>query len=214
MIKAILWDNDGILVDTERLYFQATQQTLAKAGVQLTEEMYLDLFLVKAKGAWHLAEAKGIPKEDVDRLRADRGRLYLSMLQKGVKSIDGVEEVLRTLYGKYFMGVVTSSHRKHFEAIHRSTGLMKYFSFALTSEDYTKFKPDPEPYLSAIGKSGFTANECVAIEDSERGLVSAIGAGLKCFVIPTAMTGSQKFSGAYKILKSVREVPAEIARIV
>ncbi|HEY6953486.1 MAG TPA: HAD family phosphatase [Bacteroidota bacterium] len=213
MIKAILWDNDGILVDTERLYFRATQQTLATVGVHLTEEMYQDLFLVKAKGAWHLAEAKGIPKEDLDRLRADRGRLYLSMLEKGVKSIEGVEEVLRTLHGKYFMGVVTSSHREHFEAIHRSTGLMKYFSFALTSEDYEKFKPDPEPYLMAIRKSGFSANECVAIEDSERGLTSATGAGLRCFVIPTAMTRSQKFKGAYKILQSVREIPSAIASI-
>lgn len=213
MIKSVLWDNDGILVDTERIYFLATQQTLATVGVKLTEEMYVDLFLVQAKGAWHLAEAKGISRDDVSQLRAERSALYLSLLEKEAKIIDGVEEVLSTLYGKYLMGVVTSSRREHFEAIHRSTGLMKYFSFVLTSEDYAKFKPDPEPYLTAIGKAGFSAEECIAIEDSERGLASAKGAGLKCFVIPNGLTRSGTFTGAYKILRSIREVPVEITYI-
>lgn len=56
MIKAILWDNDGVLVDTERLYFRATKEILATVGVELSQEMYSDLFLAQAKGARHLAE--------------------------------------------------------------------------------------------------------------------------------------------------------------
>jgi beta-phosphoglucomutase-like phosphatase (HAD superfamily) len=55
MIKAIFWDNDGVLVDTERRYFLATQQVLATTGIPLTKEQYIELFLVQGKGAWHLA---------------------------------------------------------------------------------------------------------------------------------------------------------------
>ena len=210
MIKAILWDNDGVLVDTEHLYFIATRQVLAAVGITLTEEMYVELLLVQGRGAWHLAEEKGMSQEDVVRLRDQRNALYLKLVSTEAKVIDGVEEVLSGLHGKYLMGVVTSSKREHFEAIHSKTGLMKYFAFVLASGDYDKHKPDPEPYLTAIQKTGFKTEECIAIEDSERGLISATGAGLKCIVIPRGLTRSQKFEGAYKVLKSIRELPGAL----
>jgi HAD superfamily hydrolase (TIGR01509 family) len=115
--------------------------------------------------------------------------------------------VLKQLHGKYLMGVVTSSHREPFELIHRSTGFMEYFAFALTGEDYTKYKPDPEPYLLAIEKTGFSVDECIAIEDSWRGLTAAISAGLRCIVVPRGFTLTGRFDGAYTVLKDVRELP-------
>jgi HAD superfamily hydrolase (TIGR01509 family) len=210
MIKAILWDNDGVLVDTEHLFFLATQKILASVGVVLSQEMYVDLFLVQGKGAWHLAEAKGITPANVIQLRIQRDAQYLNLLSTQAKVNDGVEEVLSTLHCKYLMGVVTSSQREHFELVHNTTGLMKYFAFILTCEDYIKFKPDPEPYLTAIQKSGFKKEECIAIEDSERGLASATAAGLKCFIIPNRLTRSGVFLNAHKILKNIRDLPAEL----
>jgi beta-phosphoglucomutase-like phosphatase (HAD superfamily) len=58
MIKAILWDNDGVLVDTERLYYLATRQILATIGISLSQEQYRELFLIQGAGAWHLVEEK------------------------------------------------------------------------------------------------------------------------------------------------------------
>jgi HAD superfamily hydrolase (TIGR01509 family) len=211
MIKAILWDNDGVLVDTEHLYFLATQQVLASVGITLTQEMYVDLLLVQGRGAWHLAEAKGMSPMDVDQLRNQRNALYLKLVTTQAKVIDGVEEVLSTLYGRYMMGVVTSSKREHFESVHRNTGLIKYFAFVLTGEDYSRFKPDPEPYLMAIRKTGLEKKECIAVEDSERGLTSATAAGLKCIVIPNGLTRSGTFPGAYKVLESIRALLTELA---
>jgi HAD superfamily hydrolase (TIGR01509 family) len=213
MIKAILWDNDGVLVDTEHLYFLVTQQILATVGVTLTQEMYIDLFLIQGKGAWNLAEEKGITPAHIVELRNQRNAEYLKLLSSQARIIDGVEDVLNTLYGKYLMGVVTSSRLVHFELIHRSTGLMKYFAFALTGEDYGKFKPDPEPYLVAVQKTGFEKEECIAIEDSERGLASATAAGLKCIIIPNRLTQSGKFLSAHKVLDSIRALPAELVII-
>jgi HAD superfamily hydrolase (TIGR01509 family) len=212
MVKAIFWDNDGVLVDTERLYFLATQRVLASVGINLTQQMYFDLFLVQATGAWHLAEEKGFSSLDVDRLRRERNALYLTLLQTESEAIDGVDEVLRLLRGKYLMGVVTSSHREHFEAAHRRTGLSKYFDFTLTAEDYSKYKPDPEPYLAAVTKTGFSKDECIAIEDSVPGLTSATAAGLRCVIIPNDLTRSGNFDRAYQILKNVRGIPALLSR--
>jgi HAD superfamily hydrolase (TIGR01509 family) len=213
MIRAVLWDNDGVLVDTEHLYFLATQQVLRSVGIDLTEELYIDLFLVQARGAWHLAEAQGITEDHVDRLRAERNALYLNFLKTRSTTIDGVEDVLKRLHDNYLMGIVTSSHREHFEAIHRNTGLMKFFAFTLTSEDYSRYKPDPEPYRLAVERSGLSAEECVAVEDSERGLASATGAGLRCVVIPRGLTRSGSFSGAHAIVKTIREIPTVLKNL-
>jgi beta-phosphoglucomutase-like phosphatase (HAD superfamily) len=124
-------------VDTEELYFLAT------AEITLTQEMFIDLLLTQRRGAWHLAEAKGLASTNILVLRNQRDVRYLELLGSKAKIMDGVEEVLKILYGKHLMGVVTSSHREHFDFVHRRTGLMKYFAFVLACKDYNKFKPDP-----------------------------------------------------------------------
>jgi HAD superfamily hydrolase (TIGR01509 family) len=206
MVKAILWDNDGVLVDTERLYFAASRQILATIGITLTREMYTDLFLIRGKGAWHLAEEKGLSRHELDRLRDERNALYGKMLLQERVIIEGAREVLDALYGRYTMGIVTSSRKDHFELIHRSSDLLKYFDFILTADDYTNFKPHPEPYVRAVERSGFSKDECLAVEDSERGLRSATGAGIRCFVVPTELTLGGDFSQADKVLTNIREI--------
>lgn len=213
MIKAIFWDNDGILVDTERIYFAATKKTLESLDIHLTKEMYVEYFLIKGNGTRHLAGDKGLSPGEINELRNERNRLYSRMLEAECRIIDGAKQVLENLYGKYLMGIVTSSRRDHFDIIHRSSGLLKYFDFILTGDDYKKFKPDPEPYLLAVQKSGFNKNECIAVEDSERGLLSAKAAGINCFVIPGELTSNGNFAIADKVLKNISEFPSELSRI-
>ncbi|MEJ2618429.1 MAG: HAD family phosphatase, partial [Ignavibacteriaceae bacterium] len=202
MIKAIFWDNDGILVDTERLYFDATRKILATVDINLTREMYIDYFLIRGNGTWHLAKKKGLSSDKINNLRNERNELYGQMLESECNIIDGAREVVEALYGKYLMGIVTSSRKDHFGLIHKPLGILKYFDFILTGDDYRKFKPDPEPYLLAVEKSGFHKDECIAIEDSERGLNSAKAAGIYCLVIPNELTSNGNFLAADKVLKN------------
>jgi HAD superfamily hydrolase (TIGR01509 family) len=204
--KAILWDNDGVLVDTEPLYFLATQQVLASAGIRLTQQEYVQLFLVQGRGAWHLAEERGIAPNAIEQLRNDRNALYSDWLAEAPRLIADVTRVLDALHGRYVMGVVTSSRKDHFDVIHRTSGLLKYFDFVLTAGDYARAKPDPEPYLRAVERSGVGREACVAIEDSTRGLESAKAAGIRCFVVPTALTQGSNFAGADRILGSIGEI--------
>jgi HAD superfamily hydrolase (TIGR01509 family) len=206
MTKAIFWDNDGVLVETEHLYFQATQQVLASVGIPLTQEQYLELFLVQGRGAWHLAEEHGIGPGDIDHLRNERNALYGDLLAQATRLTPDIVRVLDALHGKYVMGVVTSSRKDHFDLIHRTTGLLKYFEFVLTASDFSRVKPDPEPYLRAVDRSGVGPAACVAIEDSERGLESAMRAGISCIVVPTALTQGGNFAGAQRILGSIGEI--------
>jgi HAD superfamily hydrolase (TIGR01509 family) len=209
-IKAILWDNDGVLVDTEHLFFCASRETLARIGIELTQQIYVEFVLKQSKGIWHLAAEKGIPEPEIVRLRAERDALYSQLLREGRTVIDGAEETLDRLYGRFTMGIVTSSRRDHFEIIHQSTNLLRYFDFVVASGDYTRYKPDPEPYLIAIERTGLAKDACIAVEDSERGLTAAIRAGIRCLVVPNGMTKDGDFSGAYKVLNDVRQVVTEV----
>jgi HAD superfamily hydrolase (TIGR01509 family) len=210
MTKAILWDNDGVLVDTERFYFDATRQVMRSIGIDLTPELYRALFLLEGKGAWHLAEERGVDPDQILKLKLERDRLYTGAVRENGVVIDGVEEVLAALHGKYVMGIVTSAQKSHFHLIHESTGLLRYIDFVVTAGGYTRFKPDAEPYSLAVEKSGCGRDDCVAIEDSARGLASAVAAGVRCLVIPTELTRGSGFAGAAGVLNTVRDVPRSL----
>ncbi len=206
MIKAIFFDNDGILVDTEKLYMQSNKIILKDFGIDLTTEMYIENYLKRSKGTWHILRQFGMKEDEVIKLREKRNNIYNELLKHNSIGIDGVEETLDHLYGKYKLVIVTSSRRDHFETIHSSTGLLKYFDFVITSTECPVTKPDPLPYLTALDQSGFKKDECVIVEDSERGLKSAIAAGINCYVIPTELTKDSDFTGADKILESFSEL--------
>jgi len=209
MIKAIFWDNDGVLVNTEYFYYEANRITFAKLGIELTKEMYVENFLKKSNGTWHLLQEKGYDEKTISLLRDERNYYYSKLLEEKAEAINGVEEVLQKLYGKILMGIVTSSRKDHFDIIHNKTGFLKYFDFVLTSDDYSKTKPDPEPYLKALQVSNMKKEESIVIEDSERGLKSALAAGLRCYIIPTDLTKDSDFAGASKILNDIREFTIE-----
>jgi beta-phosphoglucomutase-like phosphatase (HAD superfamily) len=97
--------------------------------------------------------------------------------------------------------------------IHGRTDLLKYFDFVLTSADFTRSKPNPEPYLLAVERSGCAPQECVAIEDSERGLLAATLAGIRCIVVPTPLTRGCAFASAHCIVSSAGQVPALCAEL-
>jgi HAD superfamily hydrolase (TIGR01509 family) len=213
MIKAILWDNDGVLVDTERLYFQATREILSRTGVDLTQEMFVEYSLKKGKSVWHLAVDKGIPPDRVGRMRDERNARYSQLLSEEDTVIEGVAETLPKLH-QFAMGIVTTSRREHFDIIHRASGLLQYFAFILTREDYEKSKPDPEPYLRGLEKMGVERSECIVIEDSKRGLTAATRAGLRCLVIPTALNRDDDFSEAYMVLDAITDVTPGLLRSI
>lgn len=213
MIEAIFWDNDGVLVDTEHLYFEATRDVLATVDIPLTADDYRDLFLVQGKGAWHLVEARGVPPAEVAALRQRRNARYAQLIAEAPRVLPGVREVVSALHGRYRMGIVTSSRRDHFEIIHRETRLLEYFDFVVTADDCARTKPCPDPYVRALEVSGMSVDSCLAVEDSERGLEAATGAGIRCVVVPSRLTQPQTFEGALRRLDRIGELPGLLSSL-
>jgi len=202
---AIFWDNDGVLVDTEVLYYEANRQVLAGLGVELTVEQFRELYMKETIGGWHLA---GLSPAAMEEKRSERNRLYSELLRTRAFAVSGAAEVLEALSGRLTTGVVTSSRRDHFDLIHARTGFSRFFEFVVSCDDVRNTKPDPEPYLRALELSSRSPAECVAVEDSERGLAAAKAAGLECWVIPTALTRDGDFRAADRVLSAIAEIPA------
>lgn len=211
-VKMILFDNDGVLVDTERLYFDANRIVLGEIGIALSSETYIDLFLKHSHGLQKLTRDAGMSPEETESLRMKRNAVYSGLLEKGAEVLPGVPETLELLSARYRMAIVTSAYRKHFDIIHQRTGLRRFFEFVVTVEDFSKWKPDPEPYIRAVAKSGVPTERCIAVEDSERGLISAAGAGLRCVMVPHDLTRNQDFSRAWAVLDRIDLVPAFLDR--
>lgn len=210
MTDWIFWDNDGVLVETEHLYFSASRDVLADAGIVLTREMFVQISLVKGRSVLDLAAA-GMSPADLEHLQEQRNRRYSELLRTGSQVVDGVAETLRRLSGTVSMGIVTSSRRTHFDIIHRHSGLLPFFDFVITCEDVARTKPHPEPYLKALAMSGSRPDRCLVVEDTERGLISAIRAGMDCIVIPNGMLDRGDFGAARHVLKTVRDIPGLVS---
>lgn len=211
MLTTILWDHDGVLVDTEHLYFRATAEVLARAGVTLTREQYRQFHLVESRGSWHLAGH--LSAAAVTRMRDERNALYTAMVAEGDVVVPGALELLARLKPHYRMAVVTSSRRAPFEAIHRTTGLFDLVEFVLAREDYGESKPDPVPYLTAVARLGVAKENCVVVEDSRRGLLAAQAAGLRCWMVYSEMTVGLSFDGAERQFATLADVGAALLAV-
>ncbi|MGD0950582.1 MAG: HAD family phosphatase [Candidatus Binatia bacterium] len=204
--RFLLWDHDGVLVDTERWYFEATRAVLQRLQIDLSESQYLE-FMAAGRSCWDLARERQLPETRINALRAARDALYQEFLQTKPIEIEGVAEVLAELAPRYRMAIITNARRCDFDLIHARRNLLHHFEFVLTVEDYARCKPQPDPYLAGLARFGAQSTDALVIEDSARGLAAARAAGLDCLIIQNPFTASQDFSGAWRVVDSVRRVP-------
>lgn len=204
-VEAILWDSDGVLVDTEELFFQANHEVFVRHGLTLDHETFAEYSLRRGQSVLELIG--DLDRATHDALRAMRNQIYERRLREGVRVFDGVEDCLAKLHGQLPMAIVTSAFRDHFEIIHTQTKLLRFFEFALKGGDYERHKPHPEPYLLAASRLGIEPSNCLVVEDSERGLEAATRAGMRCVVIPNRLSPNANFLDAHTILPSVHTLP-------
>ena len=209
MKKYILFDHDGVLVETEYWYYLANKRALASLGIDLQRDSYL-VDMANGVSAWEAARVSGIAESEIRRGRALRNRYYQEYLMTKDIEIEGVRETLAELADTYRMGIVTTSKRADFALIHKKRSILDYMEFHLTEEDYERAKPHPEPYLRGLQRFGATAAETVVVEDSARGLKSAIAAGIDCIVVANEFTATHDLSKATARVDTFRELPSAI----
>ncbi len=198
-----------MLVDTEPWYYRATRRALGDIGINLARDEYLD-FMARGQSAWDLAVQAGVSETDVRRHKHNRNEYYQHHLDTEDIDIPGVDAVLTELGNGYAMAIVTTAKKADFELIHRTRNIVPHMDFVLMSGDYARSKPAPDPYLAALGRFAIKREAAVVIEDSERGLRSAVAAGIDCIVVYNKFTATQNFSGAAHYIDSLAELPGLI----
>jgi HAD superfamily hydrolase (TIGR01509 family) len=203
--KYILFDHDGVLVDTEPWYFRAGQRALADLGVSLDQEQYLR-DMSQGFGTWTRARAAGIDEQTISTQREVRDACYQEYLRTEAIEIEGVVDTLAELSTYVRMAIVTTAKRVDFELIHEKRQIRQFMDFVLVREDYDLAKPHPEPYLTGLKRFGATREEALVVEDSSRGLSSAVAAGIDCVVVDNAFTRGQDFSRASHRINTLGEL--------
>ena len=196
MKKYILFDNDGVLVETEKWYYEASKKTLKEFfDITLQFDEYMEI-MARGGTAWEPAQARGISEDKIINAREQRNLYYQQYLRTEDIVIDNVHDVLNELSKNFQMGIVTTSRRVDFNIIHDSRGITPFMNFILCEEDYEFAKPHPQPYLKGLDILGGTKKEAIVVEDSQRGLTSAYRAGIDCAIVKNDFTKTHDFSKA------------------
>ena len=182
MYKYILWDNDGVLVDTEVMYYRATRRMFEELSLSLDEATYHE-YMVRGEPCWEIARRAGMTDAAIEEAITIRDGYYRELLEREDIEIPGVRQVLGELSADHAMAIVTTANRDYFGWIHNSRNLLDCMEFVLTFEDYPRPKPAPDPYLHALRRFNAEPHEALVIEDTERGLRSAAAAGIDRIIV-------------------------------
>ena len=212
MKKYILFDHDGVLVDTEFWYYKAGERALADIGIALDKEQYLR-DMSQGLGSWVQARAAGIDEHTISMQRAARNVYYQEYLRTEAIEIDGVVETLAELSEYVRMAIVTTAKRADFEIIHENRRIRQFMDFVLVREDYELAKPHPEPYLTGLKRFGARKEETFVVEDSSRGLNSAVAAGIDCVIVHNDFMKAQDFSQASYRIEALIELKDIILKV-
>lgn len=195
-----MWDNDGVLVDTETLFFEVTRATFAELGIQLSREVWGSRYLAEGRRSVEIAIDLGVDAAQAAQVVDKRNQKYWQILQQPPPLRPRIRETLAALQGRVRMAIVTACPRNQLELVHGDGELLRHFELIVTGDDCARTKPHPEPYLAAIKALAVEPSQCLAIEDSPRGVASATAAGVRCLAVPTELTSFLSFPGAHAVV--------------
>ncbi len=201
MLKAIIFDCDGVIADSEPLHFAAMRQVLAEEGIALTEEIYVREYLaLDDRGCYTKAfrdHGRALSDDRLRELIARKAARLGPVMQAHLRIFPGVAEFIRAASAKYPLAVASGALRHEIELILRHAGVRHCFATIVSAEDVTRGKPDPESFaracaaLSALREGGVAAPECLVIEDSLHGVEAGRLAGMKVLAVTNSYPREQ-----------------------
>lgn len=184
MAEAVIFDLDGVIVNSEPIHLLATQRSLALIGRSLTEEEYYRRYVAFTDRELFLA-LLGEGDPDIDRLVREKQRVYRVLAQEGVKAYPETVTFIRKAWGTFPLALTTGSTREEAEGTLRALGLRDAFRVVVSCEDYRRGKPDPEPYLLTARLLQLPPRLCLVIEDTIEGVRAAKAAEMSCLALTT-----------------------------
>lgn len=215
MIKAVLFDLDGLMADSEPLARWAWDQTLAAYGHRLDDQAYHAILGLRlSDSARVLCERFALPVSPAQAAQ-QRDRLFLEAVPTHLRARPGLYHLLDALTERSLpLGVATSGHRRYVSLALRTLGIADRFAAVVTGDDVSRGKPAPDVYLMAAERLGVKPTRCIALEDTPLGLAAARAAGMFCVAVPNADTSGADFSAAHRCFPSLDAVAATLDELL
>jgi HAD superfamily hydrolase (TIGR01509 family) len=212
MLKAVLFDMDGVIVDTEPLHYKAYQKMFAKVGIEVSSEMYEGFTGQSTYGICkQLCTHFNLELEPQELVQIKRN--YFTKLffdDDDLKLLDGVEKLINNYFDHGLTLVVASSASMFtINNVMKRFKLDRFFSNKLSGADLKASKPHPEIFINAAKAANALANECFVIEDSTNGIKAAKRAGIYCVAYKSEHSKNQDYTLADMLISDYKEITFE-----
>lgn len=216
MLSAVIFDFDGIIVDTEPLHYRAFQRILEPLGLGYSWEEYVARYMgFDDRDAFHEAFGVGgraITAFELDQLIEDKARAFQEIIASGVKAYPGAVELIRQVSGRLPLALCSGALPSDINPILKQLGLAGAFDVVVTAVDVSASKPDPASYRLAVERlthlfpsHAIGPDRCIAIEDTPAGIASASGAGVAVLAVTNSYPAG-RLADARLVVDSLREV--------
>ena len=206
-VKAVIFDMDGVIVDSEPIESLAWEKVLAKYG---KKPLYHPWGLIHSPGEPTIngiIEKYNFPKEELELIRVLKRNFFEAIVSEGIKPLLGMPQLIKKLKkAKIKIGVASGRNEKQVLAVIKELHFDEFFDQIVGFSEEVKRKPAPDVYLKAASLLKVKTSDCMAIEDTENGVAAAKAAGMKVIAVPNKWTKHQDFSQADKIIKNLSEI--------
>lgn len=209
MIKTVIFDMDGVIVDTEPVHHFAYEQHFKELDIAVSPEMYAEFTGSSTKNIYSIIKDKFHLTEDVQTLVEGKRRLFNEAFDKkeDLYLLESVEDLIKELHAKGIQLVLASSSANEtIERIFNRFKLNPYFTYKVSGEDFPMSKPHPAIFLKAAELSKTSVENCIVIEDSTNGIKAANAAGIYCVGYKSINSKLQDYSLADKIISNFNEL--------
>jgi len=217
MIKTVIFDMDGVIVDTEPVHHYAYNEHFKQLNIEITPEIYASFTGNSTKNIFEKLKERFNLEEDVQTLVETKRNLFNDAFDKkeDLYLLDGVEDLIKELHQKGMQLVLASSSAKvTINRIFNRFDLHQYFTHIVSGEDFPKSKPHPAIFEHAAFLSETPRENCIVIEDSTNGILAAKSAGIYCIGYDSVNSKMQDYSKADEVISHFRELSFERIRMI
>ena len=201
----VIFDLDGVIVDSEPLQHQAYNRVLERFGVRVDREVYGREWIAAGRGPEYAVRTFALPVTP-EELRRLKDPVYHGLLREAPALVSGARAALARLSQSFPLALATNSNQADTGFILDRFDLRRFFTAVVTREQYRNAKPAPDAFRTAALSLGLPPARCAVIEDAYKGVIAATEAGCVCIAVPHGYTADNDFSRAHKVAGSLDEV--------